>query len=122
MKQKINNEISRATLVILLAAFVYVFSGCTTSPHPDPLAGWQGDFNEQPNQVIINDYQNYIQQLPQQERQAATIDDWLKDGKGQHAIMITVSLDGTTWRHILIYDKDNKKIKVIKYSSGGYRS
>jgi hypothetical protein len=108
---------TRFTLYILLTAFVWAMVGCATST-PNPLAGWQGDFNEQPNNVIVNDYKNYIQQLPPQERQRATVDDWLKDGTGQHAILITIGLNGTNWRYILIYDKDNKRVRAIKYVSG----
>jgi hypothetical protein len=110
----------RFPIWILLAAFVWI-AGCATKTI-DPLAGWEGDFNEQPNQVIVNDYQNYIQKLPLEERKYAGVSDWLKDGTGQHAIVITIGLNGTWWRHVLIYDKDNKRIKTRKYSSGGYRS
>jgi hypothetical protein len=105
--------------ILLLAIFAWVVS-CVT--HPDPVAGWQGDFNEQPNQVIVNDYQNYIQKLPSEERKYAGVNDWLKDRTGQHAIVIKIGLNGTWWRHVLIYDKDDKRIKTIKYSTGGYRS
>jgi hypothetical protein len=114
-------KVIRFPFWILLAAFIWA-AGCATQPHPDPLAGWQGDFNEQPNQVIVNDYQNYIQKLPPEERKYAGVSDWLKDGTGQHAIRITIGLNGTVWEHVLIYDKDNKRIKTIKYSSGHYRS
>ncbi|MEJ0091540.1 MAG: hypothetical protein WDM80_17565 [Limisphaerales bacterium] len=105
-------------LAMLLCGF-----GCSSSkPTPDPLASWQPDFKEQPNQVIVNDYQNYIQQLPPEERKLATVDDWREDGTGQHAIKITVGLDGTNWRHVLIYDKENKRIKTVKYASGDSHS
>jgi hypothetical protein len=114
MKQQINNKIIRIIFTVLLAAFVFAISGCITSQHPDPLAGWQVDFNEQPNQTIVNDYQNYIQQLPPDKRRIATVDDWLKDGTGQHAIKIRVGLNGTVWEYVLIYDKNNKRIMTTK--------
>jgi hypothetical protein len=106
---------------ILLVALVGGCAGFHTKT-PDPLAGWKGDFNEQPNQVIVTDYQNYIQKLSPEERKFSRISDWLEDGKGQHAIKIEIALNGTWWEHVLIYDKENKRIKTIKYSSGGYRS
>jgi hypothetical protein len=31
-------------------------------------------------------------------------------------------LNGTAWNHVLIYDKDNKRVKVIKYVGYHYRS
>lgn len=108
--------------ISLVVMAIILQSGCASKPAPDPLAGWQGDFNEQPNSEIIADYQNYIQQLPSKERKFATVDDWLKDGTGQHAIKITVGLDGKNWRHILIYNKDNKRIRTIKYISGDSHS
>jgi hypothetical protein len=119
MKMRIKNSINFFCFMLALSAAFFWGCSCTTSkPTPDPLAGWQGDFNEQPNQTIVDDYQSYINQLPQREKPLATVDDWLKDGTGQHAIKITVGLDGTNWRHVLIYDKDNKRIKTIKYISG----
>ncbi len=48
---------------------------------------------------------------------------WLEDGKGQHAVDIEMSGKGgifkSLWRHILIYDKDNHRIKTIKYKLEG---
>jgi len=102
----------------LLAMFLCGFGCSSSKPTPDPLAGWQLEFKEQPNQATVNDYQNYIQQLPPQERQLATVDEWLKDETGRHAILITVGLNFTNWRHVLIYDKDNKRTKTIKYADG----
>jgi len=46
----------------------------------------------------------------------------INDGAGQHAVQIEVALNGKWWRHILVYDKNNKRIKTIKYSPGHYRS
>jgi hypothetical protein len=108
--------------IILLAAFTLVAGCATPQPTPDPVAGWQGDFNEQPNQVIVSDYQNYIRTLTQEERKSPNVSDWLKDGTGQHAVVITIGINGRWWRHILIYDKDNKRIKTIKYATGHYAS
>jgi hypothetical protein len=123
MKIQTKKSITRfeLTFLALLTVFVWV-AGCATQPHPDPLAGWQGDFNEQPDQAIEIDYHDYIQTLPLEERKYAGVSDWLKDGKGQHSIVITIGLNGTWWRHVLIYDKNDKRIEVIKYSTGSYRS
>jgi hypothetical protein len=108
--------------IFLLAAFVLVGGCAKPKPAPDPLVGWQGDFNEQPNQTIVSDYQDYIQKLPPTEKPYSGVNDWLKDGTGQHAIVIEVALNGTWWNHVLIYNKDDKRIKTIKYSPGHYRS
>jgi hypothetical protein len=105
--------------ILLLASICW--TGCEVfARHSSPLVGWKGDDDEQPNQVIVNDYQNYLQKLPSNERNHARVSDWVKDGTGQHAIVIELALNGTWWYHVLIYDKDNKRIKVIKYVSGHY--
>jgi len=45
---------------------------------------------------------------------------FFEDGEGQQAVNITIGLKGRYWRHILIYDKNNKRIKRIKYPTGYY--
>jgi hypothetical protein len=101
-----------------LASLVWAV-GCAT---PNPLAGWK-PASANPDQAIVNDYQNYIQKLPPEERKyAGGAIEIFEDGTGQHAIMIPIGLNGTVWRHVLIYDKDDKRIKTIKYASGNYGS
>jgi hypothetical protein len=116
-------NITRFTFCILLAAFVSAV-GCAQKPALDPLAGWQKAYKEEPNQTVEKDYQDYIQKLSPEEKQnlgpyPAT---FFKDGTGQHAVRIKIGINGNVWEHILIYDKDDKRIKTIKYISGGYAS
>ena len=89
--------------------------------HSDPLAGWQKDYGKA-DQSIVSDYQNYIQNLSPKERNNIAYINFFEDGTRQHAIRITIELNDTNWRHILIYDKDNKRIKIIKYVSGNSAS
>jgi hypothetical protein len=112
-------KINRLIFSFLLTAIMWTV-GCTAfvHPHPDPLVGWKPDFHEQPNAAIEKDFQDYNQK----EQLNSYPDDFLEDGTGQHAITFQVGINGTVWRHILIYDKDNKRIKTIKYASGNYRS
>lgn len=109
---------------ILFAAFFWA-AGCAT-PNPDPLAGWKVLFSqdyEKLDKSISHDYLDYIQKLPIQDRKSATGPFWFyENGEGQHAVRIEIPLNGTWWEHVLIYDKDNKRIKTIKYSNGHYRS
>jgi len=111
-------SITRFTLCILVAAFVSIV-GCATQT-PDPLAGWHFSSlnNLHSNQAITDDYQNYIQS----QKGFVGAVDFLEDGAGQHAVDIKMGVNGRWWRHILIYDKENKRIKVIRYKTGGYRS
>jgi hypothetical protein len=41
---------------------------------------------------------------------------------GQHAVKIEIPLNGAYSEHVLFYDKENKRIKVIVYSGGRYAS
>jgi hypothetical protein len=106
--------------VLALCAMVICGCSCITSK-PDPLAGWQKDFG-QTDPTITKDYQDYIQKLPSDGKKYAHAFGYYDDGKGKHAILIEVDLNGTAWNHVLFYDKDNKRIKVIKYAGWRYMS
>jgi hypothetical protein len=107
---------------LALALCAMIFSGCSCSTtKTDPLAGWQKDYGTL-DQPIVNDYQNYIQNLSSKEKKHMGPTDFFKDGTGQYAVTIIVGINGRYWRHILIYDKDDKRIKTIKYKTGYYQS
>jgi hypothetical protein len=113
-------NISRLTSYILLAAFTLVI-GCAYKAPPDPLAGWHPASHE-PDPVIEKDYQDYIQKSSAAEKKNVSPVEVFEDGTGQHAISFAFGVNGRYTRHILIYDKDNKRIKVIKYKTGWYQS
>ena len=108
---------------ILLAIFVWPAGGCATST-PDPLAGYKPDFDfsREADLGIVSDYQDYIKELPSRQSGFVGSVDFFKDETGQHAINIKIGRNGTWWDHILIYNKQNKRIKTIIYKNGGYRS
>ena len=110
----------RFPIWILLAAFVLT-AGCATTT-PDPLAGWHFYSRTKVSQVITDDYQDYIQKLPPKKRNYVGDISFFEDGTGQHAVSIEINLNGTEWKHVLIYDKEDKRIKAMKYVSGHYRS
>ena len=120
-------SITRFTFCILLVASV-CWTGCERfASHSNPLegGGWRFCFSQDPKflgQAIVADYQDYIQKLPPGEKKYASYYHDYEDGAGQHAVTIGVNIDGTEWTHVLIYDKDNKRIKAAKYISGHYRS
>jgi hypothetical protein len=116
-------NIHRYISYILLATFVLVV-GCEYKPPPDPLAGWNLDFSPPgpSDKIIEKDYQDYIQKLSPEEKRNVSPLHVYKDGTGQHAVDFAVGVNGRYTRHILIYDKDNKRIKVIKYKTGWYQS
>lgn len=124
MKTAIKNPIKHFWLILpaILAMLVWTAGCAALVHHPDPLAGWQIAFKEEPDQAIVKDNQDYLQKLSPDERKFAHFGQYFQDGTGQHAVEIIIGLNGTWWRHVLIYDKNGKRIKVIKYSTGGYRS
>ena len=63
-------------------------------PDPDPLAGWQQVYGVQPDPAIVTDYENYIEQLPQDQRKVLIVNDsrLFEDGKGAHAMVIRLWL------------------------------
>ncbi|HEX3890323.1 MAG TPA: hypothetical protein VHX90_05675, partial [Verrucomicrobiae bacterium] len=90
-------------------------------PTPDPLAAFHAA-SKNPDQIVEKDYQDYIQTLSPEEKKSARANGYYEDGTGQHAVEIIIGINGRWWRHILIYDKDNKRIKTIKYATGYYSS
>jgi hypothetical protein len=120
-------NITRFTPYILFIALIWT-SGCTTS-RSDSLAGWHLCFSQDPktiNRAVWNDCQDYLQKLPLgisyvQDYNNSNIS-LFEDGTGQHAVKIEMLLNGTYSEHVLIYDKDNRRIKVVVYSGGRHGS
>jgi hypothetical protein len=113
-----------------VAAFIFL-SGCEmfenhTDPLADPKAGWKrSDLSKvykgtEPDAAITKDYEDYTHTLPPYSVSIYTQDFLYEDGTGRHAVKIGVAINGTWWQHVLIYDQNDKRIKVIKYISGHY--
>ena len=115
-------QTSRAVCWLLSATLVCVLGCIAPKPPPNPLAGWKTVWKEQPDQTIEKDFEQYVHSLTSEERIASSRSSFLEDGAGQHAVVLEVALKGRWWHHVLIYDKDNKRVKTIKYSPGRYRS
>jgi hypothetical protein len=125
MKTQFKNPVKSFAPVFLMLMTMFLLGfGCNTSkPTPDPLAGWNIDFSQPgPGDIIIaKDYKAYIKTLSSEERKSPSVH-FFEDGTGQHAVDIIIGINGRWWRHVLIYDKDNKRIKTIKYATGYYAS
>lgn len=113
-------KIIRLVSYILLATVICGFGCYKSKPTPNPLADFHFSSlnNLDSNKAITNDYRDYIQKLPPEEKRLATCDGYCEDGMGQHGVLITVGLEGKNWRHVLIYDKNDKRISVTKWESG----
>jgi hypothetical protein len=123
MKTRINDSIGYFLFAVALG--VMMISGCSLfypKPTHDPLIGFQIDglfdpYSNKSNKAIWGDCQDYMKQ----EKIAGPVTTY-KDGTGQHAIEIHVGINGTWWEYVLIYDKNDKRIKAIKYADGHYAS
>jgi hypothetical protein len=144
MKTQIRNFISHFGLIsLVLVAAIFWTTGCgmwlmggdpTASSHqpPDPLAGWTfrgfDDFlpshqrhHYQLDKAITDDYQDFIAKNKLDTLSAIT--GFYEDGTGQHAIEFEAFNSGnTSWQYALIYDKEDKRIKVIRYNQRRYHS
>ncbi len=99
----------------------------TFARHSSPLKDWK-EVRRGPNEscpfgkIVAADYQSYIQELSQKKKNSVTVIGFLEDGTGQRAVQIGFILDGTGWEHVLFYDKNNKRVKLIKFVSNYYVS
>ena len=117
-------SIIRIVFCALMVAFICVVGCAAPKPAVDPLAGWKVLLSRDYEKLgkITDDCQAYIKTLPQELRVGVGPIFYLEDGTGQHAVKIEIAQNGTDWAHVLIYDRDDRRIKVIKYVSGHYRS
>jgi hypothetical protein len=118
-------KIIQFIVCFLLAIFLCGFGCSSSKPTPDPLAGFHASSlgNLDSNKAITDDYKDYIQKLSPEEKRYIGVYGFYEDGTGQHAVKIEVDLGGKDcWYHVLIYDKENKRVKAIKYFYGRYIS
>jgi hypothetical protein len=131
MKARIKNLVSQfgLTLFTLLAA-VFLIVGCaTTDPLADSSVNWtfkpfpgfefgpQGHNTNHLDRAIIDDYEGYIKK--HDLFTVGAITGFYEDGAGQHAVKFRASYALAPARYyVLIYNKENKRIKVIKYGPG----
>ena len=115
-------KITRFIICFLLAAFI--LGGCATQkPTPDPLAGFHFYSRTKVSQAITDDYQDYIKNLPSNEKGSIGDVSFFEDGTGQHAISIQVfEENNASWQHILIYNKEDKRIKAVRCDYRKYQS
>lgn len=70
----------------------------------------------------MDDYQDYIQKLPPKDKGHVGPVDFFEDETGQHAIKFEIDVNNSSWIHTIIYNNENKRIRVIKYYRGRYMS
>ena len=136
-------QFTRFTLCVLLTLSA-LLSGCTFLLHPinstfarhsNPIAGWTfRPFDEyappfdrhhyQLDKAIIDDYQQFIAdknfRYPSMYLPRPLTGYYDDERTGQRAVTFSVDRKGTGWTYVLIYDRQNKRIKAIRYVSGYY--
>jgi hypothetical protein len=116
-------NITRYGLAVLSVA-LFMMAGCAT---PNALVGWKqlltrGD-NEKLEKALRADAVNYMETVVGKDRAAGP--SWFyEDGSGQHAIGMEVfqKHENASWEYLIIYSKENKRVKVIKYGYRRYQS
>jgi hypothetical protein len=115
--------------MVLVALMVFLLSGCATGR--TALEEWKVSRKTPEGcpfaKAICEDYKRYLERLS--GKQKTLLSDWdlefYEDGNGRHAVMIrNVRKVGWvfnyTYNHILIYNKRNKRTKVMRYRTGTY--
>ena len=102
-----------------IVALAFAFGCYPSKPTPDPLEGFYVTATMDPDsyKAIDEDSKNYIQTLSPKEKDMAGRE-FFEDDNGRHAVKITYTLNDRNWVHVLIYDKNNHRIKAVKYVSG----
>jgi hypothetical protein len=122
-------------------------NGCERfESHTNPIAGWKsigevgckdGEMSAEISPIagytgISDDVQKFVNRLPVDDvpdycgggtrRWCYWIEDmnFYEDGTGQHAVAFQIPHDGTWWGYVLIYDKNNKRVKAARYVQGHY--
>src|SRR5438552_13198665 len=82
--------------------YILLAKGPPTGPRPDPLAGWALIHQDQVHKAIVDDYHDYVQALSPRERHNVGEFNihFFRDGTGQHAVKISIPLDGVWTEHV----------------------
>ena len=112
--------------------------------HSNPIEGWKsvgevgcknGEMTAEISpipgyKVISDDVQKFVNKLPVDHFSDCTrrwcywIEDmrFYEDGTGRHAVSFQIPHNGTSWGYVLIYDKNNERLKAVRYVQGHYMS
>jgi len=125
MNKTIKRFLKYCGFIVVLVATIVFGCRCTTTKS-DPLAGFHVSSlgNLDANKTIADDYKDYIQKLPAKQKGYIGTTFFYENEAGQHAVSIQIfeGNKNASWQHVLIYDKDNKRIKMIRYDHVKYQS
>ncbi|MGH7939814.1 MAG: hypothetical protein ACREFR_01925 [Limisphaerales bacterium] len=113
----------------------YWFSGGSAQkPAPDPLKGWTfkpfpgwevppyGHNTNHLDSAVVDDYQKFI--ADQHLGLSGPITGFYEDAMGRHAVEFVAfpPNQNATWNYVLIYDKESRRAKTIRYTYVKYKS
>jgi hypothetical protein len=114
---------NKQRLIVYLLVTVFTIGltvGCPNGSNSEknPLAGFRGYRGDNFNQAITKDYKDFIQQLNANGLVGPVM--LYENGEGLHVVNFEVFEHNinASWHYAIIYGKDDKRLKVIKY---GYR-
>lgn len=90
------------------------------------VSGWEkppyGHNTNHLDNLITDDYQDFI--ATNKLRLFGAITGYFENATGQHAVEFTAfpPNENATWTYILIYDKQNKRIKIMQYGYTRFQS
>jgi hypothetical protein len=130
MKTLIKENVGCLGIFFLMTILLSNF-GCAT---PNPLAGWtykpfpgwenppSAHNTNHLDSAVVDDYRKFISD--QHLDLLSAITGFYEDGKGQTAIGFQAfpPNKNATWSYVLIYDKKNTRIKVIKFGYHKFES
>jgi len=75
-------------------------------------------------QKIADDYRDYIGNLPPREKSLVHDHDirFYQDGRDQRAVEISIPMNGIWWKYVLFYDKNDRRVNVVRYATSRYMS
>jgi hypothetical protein len=120
----------------IFALSMAVLFGCTCAapkPEPDPLSGWtfrafdeysvpgkEGHYHVEKS--VTDDYEAFIK--TNNLKVFGAITGFFEDGTGQRAVEFEAfpGEPNASWSYVLIYNKENRRVKVIRYGYKRYQS
>ena len=125
-KKSEKSTVERISIWIALGLCLMAIFGCSNlRPEPDPLTGFTisslGKLDS--NKAIVNDYKDYLKKLPPKQQGPCQIL-FYENEAGQHAVHMEIfeGNQNASWQHVLIYDKNNNRIKAVRYGYVKYES
>lgn len=109
--------------ILVLACMAWVLVGCTDkSKILSSENGWKTCPAEQLSKTISDDYRGFVNALPSDER--ALVDRantfCYSNTNGKHAVRFEIPLHGNWTQHVVIYNKNDKRLKTFRYNRGRY--